>query len=160
MKQIDKVLFVMDDSLEGMEALRQALLMATEHGWRLTLFSVIESIGSSARMLVTCTSPNELKSRIVGKRRRQLEALISMIAHDAGQLTASVSFGNRAKEIRREFNQGGYDLLVKQGENNSTDKYLVKHCDPSVWLLQPEHSNQAGNRITGNPPDFVPREQP
>ena len=157
MKQIDRVLYVLDDSLDSMVALSQVLLVAGERGWRLNLFSVIDSIGSSARMLVTCTAPNELKARILDQRRRQLEALISMIANNPGQLTASVSFGNRAKEIHREFSQGGYDLLIKQGENNSTDNYLKKHCDQALWLLQPGDTTQTGDRVTANLPDFVTR---
>ncbi len=157
MKQIDRVLYILDDSLDSMAALRQVMLVARERGWRLTLFSVIDSIGSSARMLVTCTAPSELKARILDKRRRQLEALISMITNNPGQLNASVSFGNRAKEIHREFSQGSYDLLVKQVENNSTDNYLAKHCDQALWLLQPGDSTQSGDRITASLPDFITR---
>lgn len=155
MKQIDRVLYVMDDSLEGMVALKKVLLMAGDRGWRLTLFSVIESIGSSARMLVACASHHELKARTLRKRRLQLEALISMITHEAPELAASVSFGNRAKEILQEYTQGRYDLLIKPCENNSTDKFLLKHCDESVWLLKPGDVTNAGEFIMTDLPQFV-----
>lgn len=157
MKQIDRVLYVLDDSLDGMVTLRKVLMVAKERGWRLNLLSIIDSIGSSASMLVTCTAPNELKARALDKRRRQLEALIAMITSAPGQLTASVSFGNRKKEIRHEFERGGYDLLVKQGENNSTDKYLAKHCDQALRLLQSADSTRTGDRITADLPEFVTR---
>ena len=149
----------MDDSIEGMLTLKQVLLMAGARGWRLTLLSVVESLGSSARMLVTCASHNELKTRILRKRRLQLEALISMIAHDVCRLNASVSFGSRAKAIVQEYTQGPYDLLIKPCDNDSTDKFLLKHCDESVWLLKPGDFTNMGEFIPENLPHFVARDR-
>ena len=160
MKQIQKVLYVMDDDLEGMETLRRVLVMAEEFAWHLTLFNVIESTGSSARMLVTFVSPGELKARIVAKREVQLEALISMIAHDACQLSARVAFGSRAKEIAREFANDCYDLLIKCGENNSIDKFLLKNCDQPVWLLSSDDINRSEESLLDRAPGFVAGGQP
>ncbi len=158
MKQIDRVLYVMDDSIEGMVTLKQVLLTAVERGWRLTLFSVIDSLGSD-RMLLTCASYNDLKARILRKRRLQLEALISMVAHNFRQLTASVSLGHRAREILQEYTQGRYDLLIKPCENDSTDKFLLKHCDESVWLLKPDDFTNMGEFIPENLPYFMAQDR-
>ncbi len=160
MKQIEKVLYVIDDDLEGMETLRRVLLMAEELGWQLTLFNVIESSGSSARMLVTLVSPDELKARIVASRKLQLEALISMVTHDSCDLKARVAFGNRAKEIKREFANDGYDLLIKRGENNSIDKFLLKNCDQPVWLLSSDDLARSEGSLVDLAPGFVADEQP
>lgn len=155
MKQIKKVLYVMDDDLEGMETLRRVLVMAEEFGWRLTLFNVIESTGSSARMLVTFVSPGELKARIVTNREAQLKALISMIAPESCQLFARAAFGNRTKEIVREFASDRYDLLIKRSENGSIDKYLLKNCDQPVWLLTSDDVTRSEDSLMDLAPRFV-----
>lgn len=150
----------MDNDLEGMEALRQVLMMAREHRWQLTLFGVIESIASSARMLVTCVSTSKLKSRAVANRQAQLEALISMIANGSSQLRARVAFGNRSEEIVREFASGPYDLLIKRSENNSSDKFLLKNCGRPVWLLTPDDIAKSNKQLIGDAPSPVMGEQP
>lgn len=153
--QSAKVLYVLDDGLDGIDTLKQVLAMAEVNRWNLTLFGVVESVRAGSGMLLTCMSPDQLESRELQKRLAQIEALISIIRHDYCCLHGRASFGNRAREILREASNGRYDLVIKYWRDDSTDRKLERGCQPPVWLLKPEDFSAAGGIIAANTPPIV-----
>jgi hypothetical protein len=154
MQQDAKVLLVMDDDLEDINTLKQVLTMAEDWRWELTLFAVVGSLEKSSRMLVTCLSPDKLKSRALDKRLAQIETLISIIRHDSCRLRARVAFGKRGREILRETEIGGYDLVIMRNRDDATGKKIQRDSRLPVWLLTADDFTGTGEIVTANAPRF------
>ena len=138
------MLYVMSADPNNLRILGQVIRFAQEHHARLTLLDVIDSLPRASRMLITSVPTSNLRNGIVRNRLEQLEMLVSRIGSGAVELRARVLFGHRAKQIVHETKDGGYDLVIKSPERGGTDRYLLKHSECPVWLLQPDDYDAAG----------------
>lgn len=155
MKQCAKVLYVMDGDLNGMDTLKQVMVLAEEYRLNLTLFDVIDSLDRTARASIVFLDQHKLKLRAINKRLDLLEALVSMIKRRSCKLGARASFGNRATEIAREAAEGNYDLVIKSSERGLTDSRLLRKCTCPVWVLEPDDYTQCGQLKASNAPRSV-----
>lgn len=153
------ILYVMRADLNNIKILGQVIKFAQQHQASLTLLDVIESLPASSRMLVTSVPAGELRDSVVRDRLAQLEELILRIGSGTDELRPCVLFGNHAKTIAREAEQGGYDLVIKSPEEGRTDRHLLQNCDCPVWLLTPDNYDSAGQIISSHSPLFTSKEE-
>jgi hypothetical protein len=144
------LLYVMGDCTGDMGDLENALEIAKKSQSSVRVLCVMESLPRLDRMLITALPTGELRNRVVSRRLRQLEELIAMIRPDGVDLQARVRFGNRAKETVREAAEFDCDLVIKRPEKGRTDRYLARHCNCPVQLLESQGLSASGQSVTGS----------
>ena len=141
------MLYVMSKNLDNIKILGQVIKFAKEHSASLTLLDVIESLPRSSRMLITSVPTIDLRDDLVNNRLEELEALVARFRSDSVALRPRVRFGNQARQIAHEADEGGYDLVIKSPGKSRMDKYLQRHCSCPVWLLKPDDYDASGQLV-------------
>ena len=159
MMRSTSILYVMSGGLHNIKTIGQVMMFANIHQASLTLLEVIDSLPPSTRMLITAEFTADLRDRLVRNRLGQLEALVSRIRQDSGELRSRVRFGSHAKEIEREAAEGGYDLVIKKSQQGRTDKHLLRNCNCPVWLLKPDDYDASGLLLASRAPQFALKEK-
>lgn len=145
MKRFKKILCVCHSAeLQG-KALEQAVSLAQSNQARLTIVDVVPRGILSAGGLPGVPSSDDLKSRIIAGRGRELRSLAGKVG-GGREIEVHVLFGTLFLEVIRAVLQDGYDLVIKAAENpswtqrlfGSDDMHLLRKCPCPVWMVRPE----------------------
>lgn len=144
MKRFKKVLCVCPSSGSQVRAVEQALSLARSNQAILTIVDVIPQGILSAGGLPGAPSVDELKSRIMASRHRELRQAVEQAGGD-DDIQIEVFFGTLFLEVIRAVLRNSHDLVIKAAENpgwtqrlfGSDDMHLLRKCPCPVWMVRP-----------------------
>jgi nucleotide-binding universal stress UspA family protein len=148
MKQLKKILYVSERSVNQDATIARAVTLAKNNQADLTIMEVIPEEVAKIMSLPNGPVTSELMHKIKEQRREELESLIDP---DKSQISPVIDIreGTKFLQVIRAVLADNYDLVIKPSENpdwierlfGSDDMHLLRKCPCPVWLTKPDEKH-------------------
>ena len=163
MKELNKLLVVIDPTEDNQKAFARALELAQKHPCEITLFLSIYDFSYEMTTMLSLDERDAMKQAVVSDRSAWLEEMINESQLNQENVGFKVVWHNRPYEsIIREVLSNKYDIVIKATHQHDslksviftpTDWHLLRKCPVPVLLVKehawPEHGQVLAAVSTG-----------
>ncbi|EWH12271.1 universal stress protein UspE [Catenovulum agarivorans DS-2] len=148
MKEVNKILVVIEPSDEQLKALKRAVALANKTGASVTAYLAVYDFSYEMTTMLSAEERELMRRCMVEERTQWLEDVLEPYANEVSVIRPLVEWHNRPFEaVIKQVIQYNYDLVVKATHEHSilrsviftpTDWHLLRKCPCSVLLVK-EH---------------------
>ena len=153
MRNVSKILAVVDPTVEEQPAMRRAAWLASATGAELELLVCYYNAYLSDDCMFPSPSLENARREIIGNQTDHLEEFAAPIRTDGGVVTTSAIWDHPLyRGIVRHALASGADLVIKDTHHHSavaralltnTDWHLIRTCPTPLWLVKPNTFDDA-----------------
>ncbi|WP_440905026.1 universal stress protein UspE [Catenovulum sp. SX2] len=148
MREVSKILVVIEPNDEKLKALKRAVALAHKTGATITAYLAVYDFSYEMTTMLSAEERELMRRCMVEERTQWLEDVLEPFASQVSQIRPLVEWHNRPFEaVIKQVIQYKYDLVVKATHEHSvlqaviftpTDWHLLRKCPCSVLLVK-EH---------------------
>jgi universal stress protein E len=156
MEQYQKILAVIDPTVEDQKALKRAIELAKKTKASITAFLTIFDFSYEMTTMLSSDEREVMRNSVIDDRRQWLNNIVSSLDHQSVTIDYQVIWHNRPFEtIIKQVLTQGYDIVIKGTHQHDklksviftpTDWHILRKC-PCPVLLVKDHSWPAQGNI-------------
>jgi len=156
MEQYQKILAVIDPTVEDQKALKRAIELAKKTNASITAFLTIFDFSYEMTTMLSSDEREIMRKSVVDDRRQWLKSIVDSIDHQSVTIDYQVLWHNRPFEtIIKQVLTEGFDIVIKGTHQHDklksviftpTDWHILRKC-PCPVLLVKDHSWPAQGNI-------------